>query len=49
MDQAAREDKRQVKKRQHKKNRKACKDGLRKEDFDNQDVLDWKELNSDDR
>lgn len=49
MDQRARAEKRSDKKRQHKTNRKHCNDNLKKGNYDEEDVLDWKDLNDKDR
>lgn len=49
MDQAAREEKRTAKKRQHKANRRACNNALKRNAYDDETVVEWKDLNKEDR
>ena len=49
MDQFVREDKRQIKKRNHKSNRRSANDTLKKGDYESDNLVDWKDLGSDDR
>lgn len=48
MDRWVREEKRAAKKLNHKDNRRKCKDALKKGDYENQDVLEWNDLNDSD-
>ena len=49
MDQWAREERRRIKKNKRRDNRRACKDSLRKGDYDNINVTEWDDLDERDR
>ncbi len=49
MDQWAREERRTIKKRKRRDNRRNCKNALRKEDYDNINVTEWDDLDERDR
>ena len=45
MDQAAREEKRSIKKNRVRTNRRACKRAMNEGEYDDENVRDWKDLN----
>ena len=44
IDQGAREEKRNIKKKKVRENRRACKKALKNEDYDNINVVNWNDL-----
>jgi hypothetical protein len=48
MDQCAREEKRTIKKKKVRDNRRACKNALKKHDYDNINVTNWDDLDAND-